>query len=263
MNCKTIEEIFEKYMDAELYPEAETEIERHISGCPDCAAKYENFIKIKRGLSSIEDEPLPAQFHSAWAAKIYENVKPQTVRPNKFFKFMPAIAAGIAAVAIVSGALLSGVLTQAPGSAAYSMEAAASVQDSSLAGGAAPGMQEESTQQQNAAQAEDGSLFMAQIAPSEAASGETEAAAAPSDNASAKSAADAAAEPLQIFIAQETFNSLIADFDENQLEYNLDGENVFISVNDENQDAIASVFKDNALELCAVSGAIFEFSISE
>lgn len=259
MNCKITEKIFEQYMNGELDFETETEIERHISGCPECAALYAGFVKMKKGLSSVEDEPLPAQFHNTWTAKLQGISQPQTAGQSKFFKFMPALAAGIAAVAIVSAAFLSGVLNPAPSAMSLTQRDAVSAQDS-IAGGAGQQPQDEAARRENAAAAEEGSLFMAQLAPEE------EAAQAPEADAAPKEAADTASdtiEPLQIFVTRDTFNSMIIAFDEKQIEYTLDGENIFVSVDDANQEAIASVFKENELELCAVSGGIFEFSISE
>ncbi len=274
MDCKIIEKMFQKYMDDELEPEAESEIERHISGCPDCAEKYAGLVQMKRGLSSVEDEPLPIGFHNAWTAKLQELPAGKAAGKNRFSKYMPAFAAGIAAVVIVSAALLSGVLTQAPGTANSQREIAAA-QDASAAGEAAAPemMMDEAAPEQNAA-AEEGSLFMAQVAPSEAPASEApaaEAAPASSEAAAAEAAPPAAAksetgtgaEPLQIFIEQETFEGLISGFDELGIAYTLDGGNIFVTVTDENQEAVATVFKDNQLELCAVSGGVFEFSISE
>lgn len=259
MECKLIEKMFEQYMDGELDPEAEAEIERHISGCPDCSDKFTGYVKIKKGLSSVEDEPLPAQFHTAWTEKIKESSQPKPFRETKFYKYMPAIAAGIAAIAIVSAALLSGVLSPAPGIVSYSA-GEAEVQDSSLAGGGAP-----ENNERNAAPAEEGSLFMAQLAPEEA----SEAAAA-SEAESARKAADTApepesavTEPLQVFVSQETLDSMIAAFNRKQIEYAQDETGITVDVTDANQETIAAVFKDNNIELCAVPGGKFKFSISE
>ena len=255
MNCKIIEKMFDQYMSGELDPQAETEIERHVSGCSDCAAKYAGFIKMKEGLSSVEDELLPVGFHTAWTAKVQDYAQPRTARHGKLYKYMPALAAGVAAILIVSAAVLTGVLNPAPSMSLTQQEASAA-QDSSAAGGVAP--QPEAAQNENAAAAEEGSLFMAQLAPEAAASEAPEADAAP------KEAADtAAAEPLQIFVTQETFDSMRISLDERQIAYILEGENIIVIVDEANQEAMASVFKENELELCAVAGGIFEFSISE
>ncbi len=268
MNCDLIEKKFEQYMDGELEPAAQAELERHISACPDCAAKYSDLVKIKQGLSTVEDEPLPAQFHAQWIAKIRKSSDLKTVSKNKFFKYMPAIAAGIAAVAIVSAAVLSGVLAPAPNTASYSNSEVAAAQDSSLAGGAAPEMKAESAEEQNVAGSDEGSLFRAQIAPSESGASSAPAAsaaaeAAPQEDAAAKSADDAMNESLEIFISQESFDGMISAFDEKQIEYTLVDGSIIVTVTDANQEIVASVFRDNVIELCAVPGGTFKFSVSE
>ena len=109
MKHETDGRLFEKYMNGELDPSAEAQFEEHLKSCPDCQARYSGSMKIKRGLSSIADEPLPDGFTDAWKNRVFSYGTNPKSASKRVRRLIPAIAAGLALIAVISVAMLSGV----------------------------------------------------------------------------------------------------------------------------------------------------------
>ena len=72
MDCNRCEELMERAIDNTLNPEELTEFQAHLDQCPECQEAYELYSHIMVGLSTIEEQALPEDFHSSLMERIEE-----------------------------------------------------------------------------------------------------------------------------------------------------------------------------------------------
>lgn len=254
MNHETDDSLFEKYMDGALDASAQAEFEAHIKNCPACAEKYADFIKIRSGLSSIGDEPLPDGFTQKWTAAIHAYGRSSKKSSKQLRRVLPAIAAGVAVVAVISAVMLSGVLSPGAalpeamlaGSAGSEAAADTDLQDSAAknAAGANEAMPAPETESS-------ASLFMMQEAPMESA--------APADESPA---AEADRTAVILTVTQETFDALADGLAEQQTEYSLDDGQLIFTVTEENKSFFADFSERYALDAVPLAGETYEVRVA-
>jgi hypothetical protein len=256
MNHETVDFLFEKYMDGELDPSAQAEFEEHIKNCTECAERYAGFVKIKNGLSSIGDEPIPDGFREEWTQSLRSYGKSSKGSAKRMRGFLPAIAAGVALVAVVSAVMLSGVLS--PGAAMPEVMIAGSAESQAAA---------DRTMQDSAAKDAAGenealpapesseSLFMMQEAPKTSAAPETSA-----ETSSSAAGADKISIPL--YVTQAAFDALVTGLEEQNGEFCLDEGLLIFTVTQDNQSFFADFAQRYALGVSPLLGEIYEIWIA-
>lgn len=250
MNHESNDLLFEKYMNGELDAGAQAEFEAHILNCPECAEKYADFMNIKRGLSSIGDEPLPDGFREKWSSSIHVYGRGPGRPAKRIRRILPAIAAGVAVVAVVSAVALSGVFSQgnALPEAMIARSAESEAADTTLQGGAAKdaaGADEAMPAPENDSSA---SLFMMQEAPME--------------SAAASSEAGGGAAAITLYVPQATLDALADGLMELKTQFCLDEGLLIFTVTEENQSFFADFSKRYELGVSPIVGETYEIWVS-
>ena len=169
-------------------------------------------------------------------------------------RYIPAIAAGVAVVAVVSAVMLSGVLS--PGSL---------MSQTRVAGYAEPKVAAENALEDNAAkdagENEAGSvpdtsesLFMAEEAPAESA--------APEMAGAASDAAGADQISIPLYVTQKTFDALKNLLMDEGAEFCLDEDLMILYVTEENRNYFAQFAQDYALGISPLPGETYEIRVS-
>jgi|GEM_PF-2849725 len=249
MNHERDDQIFEKYMDGELDPRAEAEFEEHVKNCPECAGRYAGMMKIKRGLSSIADEPLPVDFSSNWKKKIYSYKSPPGRSTARYSRYIPAIAAGVAAIAVVSVVAAYGFIS--PAASLPETMSVASVESQAEEEGAVRDYAAKGAEDSNAAAApESAALFMME--------GEAEPTAAPEMSSEAPAAGNADKISIPLYVTRETFDALTKLLVYNGTDFCLDEDYMVLPVTEENQSYIAEFAQEYSLGITPVPGETYD-----
>ncbi|MEG0013402.1 MAG: zf-HC2 domain-containing protein [Cellulosilyticaceae bacterium] len=101
MTCENYLELLSSYLDNALSLEEQSVLEAHLKACSKCQEELDNLKWITSCLDTVEDRPLPKDFHEKLMRKVNEEKKPKGNR-NKFF----AVASSIAAVMILAVAFI-------------------------------------------------------------------------------------------------------------------------------------------------------------
>ena len=126
-DCAKYEEMISRLLDGELSQAEQTELERHLASCPDCAALYGTFSALSEALGE-EDAIPPARLHENIMAEVRreELRRRNTPRRRRAYLAVAACAAVILLAATNLPRLRSASLTAAEAPAeVYSSAAAA------------------------------------------------------------------------------------------------------------------------------------------
>ena len=249
-------------MDGELDEASAQAMISHIAECDACAREFAAYEKIIKGLQTV-DEPLPVGFEQRWKKAVWEG--PASRRKTSFGKLMPALATGVAAVAVIGAILATGVLNK-PAPDIVSMRA---VQENTGSTILEAGQE---SQASIAGSAETGNVMMAPAAtqpPAEPAAPVASAAAQAASVAASESpqmklqAQDStAAPPVAVQVPSDTLDVLQTTFmatSSVRIEFTRSGNHLTVAITEENIDAIASIAKGAGLEIIPQIGETYDF----
>jgi hypothetical protein len=99
MRCSDINELISAYANGELTSDQKKLVEEHLTGCPDCRAILEDYVKVRQQLTSLQDILPPGNMKEAITSKINGTSVP--VKPRRWLR--PAL---VAAVIIITLAII-------------------------------------------------------------------------------------------------------------------------------------------------------------
>lgn len=93
MRCEYYLELLSPYLDNELSPEEQMNLETHLRECSKCQQELQLLKIIKSNLSEIEEKPLPKSFHEQLMTNVNKEKRLNTIKRNTIIKYMSSIAA--------------------------------------------------------------------------------------------------------------------------------------------------------------------------
>ena len=201
------------------------------------------------------DEPLPGGFRQEWTHRVHAYGSRSKNAARRMGKYLPAVAAGVVAVVVLSAVMLSGTLspgsllsqTRVAGNGESQIAAESALQDNA-AKDAAP-------ENEEAGSPESASLFMVQEAPAESA--------APEMSGGSSSAAGADKIAIPLYVTQETFAALTKLLVDEDAEFCLDENLLIVSVTEQNQADLSKFAQDYALGISPLPGETYEVWVAE
>lgn len=261
MDHKPDDLLFEKYMDGNLDFADEKQFEEHVKNCPACSARYSDLMRIRRGLSLIGDEPLPDGFTGVWKKSVYECSSTLPTRMRKRHnRLLPAIAAGVAVIAVVSAFMMSGVLF--PSSSTQEIQMAASIENQESETFSEKGLQEEAAFDSRSANNESLPASDAEnAAPYTDGGAATGTTAEAAEDTAAGLGGDKAA--IALYVTPETFEALTDLLLGEGAEFCLDEGLLMVSVTEDNQKSLADFSEEYTLGVTPVPGEVYEVWVQE
>lgn len=89
------DEALNEYLDHEDSPEARSQVEAHLAGCPDCAARLVEWSRIFLALAEVPAQPLQRDFKPTVLAQLTYSPIPGGVRWLSLAQFIAALLAGL------------------------------------------------------------------------------------------------------------------------------------------------------------------------
>lgn len=89
MKCENYLELLSPYLDHELSTTEQDRLESHLNECSKCQEELEHLKWIMSSLDTLEDTPLPVDFHEKLMTKVNQAKKPK----NKIFAYISSLAA--------------------------------------------------------------------------------------------------------------------------------------------------------------------------
>lgn len=260
MNCKQFEKLLGRYMDGDLDHASAEAMRAHMAQCPPCAREFAMLKKITGGLSQMGDAPLPAGFEQRWKQAVRSAPSPR--KKAAFGKLLPGLAAGVAAIVVISTVFASGMLNPALSARDLSAQPA---RNGMMAGGAGKA---ESASLADSAEA--GSAMMAPAPESQASATPElpEAAAAPAESAAPdmsaqfKMAVEEDSAVISVQVEPDTLENLetyLKTVESVYIEFTRSGSHLTITITDQNQAAVADFTKEAGLEVNPQPGETYDF----
>ena len=104
MECQKITEYIDLYLDGMLDEDEKNQFLRHIDSCAACRKEYEDFLKIKDALGSLEEKQPPERLAKTAIRKAKRRVFPVAAYASA------AVAAAVALVIILSSQAMQGTV---------------------------------------------------------------------------------------------------------------------------------------------------------
>jgi hypothetical protein len=89
LNCKTVKDLTDEYLDGMLSGEQKEEFESHLDTCPECTAFIQQMRQMLRFLSSMEEEELPEGFQARLNERLQAAAEEETSAAKGFNRFIP------------------------------------------------------------------------------------------------------------------------------------------------------------------------------
>jgi anti-sigma factor RsiW len=102
MNCKTVRPLLSAYLDRELDGNASLDVREHVHRCPECEAELNGLRDVKRMLERLPDAEPPADLEERLLRSVRTMRAPEPSRRPRAFAGYLALAAGAAALTLVS-----------------------------------------------------------------------------------------------------------------------------------------------------------------
>ncbi|MGB7061958.1 MAG: zf-HC2 domain-containing protein [Candidatus Zixiibacteriota bacterium] len=75
MKCDDVKPYLMSYLDGEIEPEKRSEIERHLTECPNCREEYQAFVKLKQETDKMRLADLSDELWRSYWKGIYRRVE--------------------------------------------------------------------------------------------------------------------------------------------------------------------------------------------